>query len=178
MSARAGVTDRAEDILTSILNLAAEGVIVTDGDTRILVFSGGAETIFGYTANEIIGRPIDVLIPKDHRAAHRGHVAQFKSRSATSQRMRGTLQTVGVARSGAIIPVEVDLSRVTTPRGEIITAIVRDVTERIDSERSLAASAERQRRQRCEKRIPGRHGPRNPDPAQRGARNGAGHGER
>ena len=42
-SARAGVIDRTEDILTSILNLAAEGVIVTDGELRILVFSGGAE---------------------------------------------------------------------------------------------------------------------------------------
>ena len=143
LSARAGVTDRTEDILTSILNLAAEGVIVTDGQLRILVFSGGAETIFGYPANEIIGRSIEVLIPKDRRIAHRAQVARFKERSAASHRMRGSLQTTGIAKSGAAIPVEVDLSRLITPRGEIITAIVRDVTERAEAERSLAAAAER-----------------------------------
>ncbi len=141
-SARAGVTDRAEDILTSILNLAAEGVIVTDGELRILVFSGGAETIFGYTANEILGRSIELLIPEDSRARHREHVARFKEISATSLRMRGRLQTMGVSKSGAAIPIEVDLSRLTAPRGEIITAIVRDVTERAEAERSLAAAAE------------------------------------
>lgn len=141
-STRAGLTDRAEDILTSILNLAAEGVIVTDGDLRILVFSGGAETIFGYAANEIIGRSIEVLIPDSSRARHREHVARFKERSATSLRMRGPLETRGVSKSGATIPIEVDLSRLTSPRGEIITAIVRDVTERAEAERSLAAAAE------------------------------------
>lgn len=142
-SARAGLIDRTEDILTSILNLAAEGVIVTDGELRILVFSGGAETIFGYAANEIIGRSIEVLIPEGYRVRHREHVARFKQNAATSLRMRGRLQTMGVSKSGATIPIEVDLSRLTAPRGEIITAIVRDVTERAEAERSLAAAAER-----------------------------------
>lgn len=142
-SARAGITDRTDDILTSILNLASEGVIVTDGELRILVFSGGAETIFGYAANEIIGRSIEILIPKDRRVVHRSHVERFRERSATSLTMRGSIQTQGVTKSGAVIPVEVDLSRLTTPRGEIITAIVRDVTDRIEAERSLAAAAER-----------------------------------
>jgi PAS domain S-box-containing protein len=142
-STRAGVTDRTEDILTSILNLAAEGVIVTDGELRILVFSSGAETIFGYTSNEILGRSIEVLIPEGSRGRHREHVAHFKENPSTSIRMRGRLQTVGVSKSGATIPVEVDLSRLTAPRGEIITAIVRDITERVEAERSLAEAAER-----------------------------------
>jgi PAS domain S-box-containing protein len=141
-SARAGLTDRAEDILTSILNLAAEGVIVTDSELRILVFSGGAETIFGYAANEILGRSIELLIPEGSRARHREHVARFKERSTTTMGMRGRLQTMGVSKAGAAIPIEVDLSRLTSPRGEIITAIVRDVTERAEAERSLAAAAE------------------------------------
>lgn len=142
-SARAGLIDRTEDILTSILNLATEGVIVTDSELRILVFSGGAETIFGYAANEIIGRSIELLIPESARVRHREHVARFKQDAATSLRMRGRLQTMGVSKSGATIPIEVDLSRLTAPRGEIITAIVRDVTERAEAERSLAAAAER-----------------------------------
>lgn len=104
LSARAGITDRTEDILTSILNLAAEGVIVTDGELRILVFSGGAETIFGWSANEIIGRSIETLIPKDRLAAHRAHVARFKEQSATSLSMRGRIQTMGVVKSGGEIP--------------------------------------------------------------------------
>ncbi len=142
-SARAGLTDRTEDILTSILNLATEGVIVTDSELRILVFSGGAETIFGYAANEIIGRSIEVLVPEGSRVRHRDHVSRFKQNTATSLRMRGRLQTMGVSKSGATIPIEVDLSRLTAPRGEIITAIVRDVTERAEAEHSLAAAAER-----------------------------------
>lgn len=140
-STRAGVLDRAEDILTSILNLATDGVIVTDADTKILVFSGGAEAIFGYTASEVIGRPVELLIPPEFRTVHRDHVAAFKARQVASSRMRGVVQTMGVHKTGALVPIEVDLSRLQGERGEIITAIVRDVTERVEAERALSEAA-------------------------------------
>lgn len=139
---RAGVIDRAEDILASILNLTAEGVIVADGDLRILVFSSGAEAIFGYAANEVLGRSVEILIPQEFRRQHRDHVDEFKSRKQTSSRMRGRMQTMGLTRSGELKPVEVDLSRLQAAQGEIITAIVRDVTERVETERLLSAAAE------------------------------------
>ncbi|WP_292108731.1 ATP-binding protein [Brevundimonas sp.] len=134
--------DRAEDILASILNLTAEGVIVADGDLRILVFSSGAEAIFGYAANEVLGRSVEILIPQEFRRQHRDHVDEFKSRKQTSSRMRGRMQTMGLTRSGELKPVEVDLSRLQAAQGEIITAIVRDVTERVETERLLSAAAE------------------------------------
>ncbi|WP_262422257.1 PAS domain S-box protein [Brevundimonas denitrificans] len=133
-------------------------MIVTDGELRILVFSGGAETIFGYAANEIIGRSIEVLIPEGYRVRHREHVARFKQNAATSLRMRGRLQTMGVSKSGATIPIEVDLSRLTAPRAR-------------SSRRSsgMSPSAPRRnvrlpplrtapRRQSGQERLPGRHG--------------------
>lgn len=139
---RAGVIDRAEDILASILNLTAEGVIVADGDLRILVFSRGAEAIFDYAANEVLGRSVELLIPQELRQDHRRHVSEFKTRKETSSRMRGRMQTMGLTRAGTLKPVEVDLSRLQAEQGEIITAIVRDVTERVESERLLSAAAE------------------------------------
>src|SRR5215831_7241610 len=77
LAVKAGLPERAEDILSSILNLSSDGLVVTDAEARILVFSAGAEAIFGYTAKEVVGRSLDLLIPEEKVAGHRQAVAGF-----------------------------------------------------------------------------------------------------
>ena len=135
---KAGLPDRLEDILTSILNISSEGVIVADADLRILVFSKGAEAIFGYTAGEIVGRTLDVLIPQEAHEAHRAHVARFAAGRQVSRRMLGRGPVEGRRKDGELVTLEVGLSKLISPRGLLFTAIVRDVSEHRRTEAALA----------------------------------------
>ena len=139
--ARAGLVERVQDILSSILNISSEGVVVADENLRVLLFSKGAETIFGYEAGEVLGRPLERLIPARHRATHRRHVDRFAEGPVQSRRMNARSEVLGLTKSGRVLPLEVGLSRLATPEGTIFTALVRDISDRRDAERALALAA-------------------------------------
>jgi PAS domain S-box-containing protein len=136
-----GLQGRSEDILSSILNVASEGVIVADSEMRIVLFSRGAQAIFGYTAREMLGRPVELLLPPEHRAGHRGHAARFSTGSQQSRRMGTRRGIFGQRKGGALVPLEVGLSRMATPQGMIYTTIVRDLSERREAEAALEQAA-------------------------------------
>ncbi|MFZ5720587.1 MAG: ATP-binding protein [Pseudomonadota bacterium] len=142
LAIRAGLPSRLEDVLVRILNISSEGIIVADRDLRILLFSAGAETIFGYSAKEVLGQPIEMLIPPEHRPGHDGHVARFAAGAVLSRRMRGRDEVVGLSKTGETIPVEVGLSKLPTEHGLIFTAIVRDISERRRTEAALTQAAQ------------------------------------
>jgi PAS domain S-box-containing protein len=129
------------DILRAVLNIASEGILVVDSASRIVVFNPGAEAIFGYKAREILGKPLERLIPEPYREAHGGHLAQFAAGTTQSRRMSNRREIVGLRKNGETFPVEVGLSKLETAAGQIFTAIVRDVSERRETERLLALSA-------------------------------------
>ncbi|MFZ5671118.1 MAG: ATP-binding protein [Pseudomonadota bacterium] len=134
--------DRAEDILFAILAVSSEGVVVLDADRRILVFSEGASAIFGYRPSEVIGRPVEVLVPEDRRAAHVEHVRRFAAGSVDSRRMVGREPVLGRARDGRVVPIEVGMSKLASPKGNLFTAIIRDISHRVETEKLLAQAAE------------------------------------
>jgi PAS domain S-box-containing protein len=134
---RHGLVSRADDILSGILSVSSEGVVVTDEAMRILLFSRGAEAIFGYEAGEVVGQPIERLIPAPHRASHRQHTRRFAEGSQQSRRMSARSEVMGLTKQGQVLPLEVGLSRVSTPEGIIFTAIVRDLTEQRRGEAEL-----------------------------------------
>lgn len=138
---RAGLPERAEDILSSILNVSGEGVVVTGVDLKILLFSKGAEEIFGYRASEVLGRSLEILIPPEHREVHGSRVATFAAGAITSRRMRGRNEIGGLTKAGEVVPLEVGLSKLVSANGMIFTAIVRDVSERRHAETALAKAA-------------------------------------
>lgn len=140
LALKAGLPERAEDILTSILSIASEGVVVLDAGLRILVFSKGAEAIFGYAPHEVLGRALEVLIPEDRREVHRRHVASFKAAGPQSRHMRGH-EIWGRTKAGVTVPLEVGISRLATPDGLLFTAIIHDVSDRRRAEAELARSA-------------------------------------
>ena len=67
----------SEARFTNIVNLAADAIISVDEEQRILTFNQGAEQIFGYTAAEMLGQPLEKLLPERYAEAHRGHIRQF-----------------------------------------------------------------------------------------------------
>jgi len=117
-----------------LVDSAPDGVIVCDQQGRIVLVNAEAERIFGYASNELVGQGLDILIPERVRAQHAHHVAGFTG--APSLRPMGIgRELVGRRKDGVEVPVEISLSPVRTAKGLLVTAGIRDVTERRRLER-------------------------------------------
>ena len=137
LAVQAGLPETLEDILSSILNISSEGIVVADKDLRILLFSKGAEVIFGYSAPEALGQPIDILIPHERREVHRQRAQSFAAGAILSRRMSNRQDVTGLTKDGRLVPIEVGLSKLTTRTGMIYTAIIRDISESVTAEAAL-----------------------------------------
>src|SRR4029077_8966915 len=67
-----------------MVSISADAIISIDADQRVTIFNDGAEKIFGYARSEVIGAPLEILIPDRFRAAHRQHVERFAAGSETA----------------------------------------------------------------------------------------------
>ena len=117
------------DLLERLLSIADDAVIVIDSSQRVVLFNDGAEQAFGYRRAEVLGQPIDRLLPDATRAHHAGHVAGFGRSPQASRRMgeRGHIQ--GRRADGRQFDAEASISHVELDGQTFYTAILRDVTE-------------------------------------------------
>ena len=120
----------SEAKFSGILAIAADAIVTVDESQRIVHFNTGAEQIFGYAAHEMMGQPLDILLPERTRAAHRGYVADFGRTAETARRMGHRREVAGRRRNGEEFPAEASISKLHTADGVLYTAVVRDVTER------------------------------------------------
>jgi PAS domain S-box-containing protein len=134
----AGIADRLQDILRGILKISSEGIVVADEKQRILIFSKGAEAIFGFGQDEVLGERLERLMPPKFRKAHREHVRRFASGAAQSRSMNLRAEIQGQRKDGTVFPMEAGLSKLSTPGGLIYTVILRDVSERREAEAAMA----------------------------------------
>jgi PAS domain S-box-containing protein len=129
--ARAEAAARASEAkFAGILEIAAEGIITIDERQSIVHFNHAAEEIFGYTELEILGKPLEMLLPSAHSRDHRSHVASFAAGSASARRMGGRRAINGRRKDGTEFPADASISKLETPSGWIFTAVLRDITER------------------------------------------------
>jgi PAS domain S-box-containing protein len=119
----------SEAKFAGILDIAVDGVITVDERQTIVHFNRGAETIFGYHRTEVIGQPLEKLLPARHAHAHAGHLHAFAASPETSRRMGERRQINGRGKNGDEFPAEASISKLHTPSGWLFTAVVRDVTE-------------------------------------------------
>ncbi len=128
----------AEAISSAILAVSADAIVSTDEDQRITRFNAGAERTYGWSREEIVGQPLDVLIPERHRARHRELVHRFASGEAVSRQMASrTAEIRGLRRSGEEFPATASISKLDTSGGRILTVAVRDLTEQRRAEERL-----------------------------------------
>lgn len=128
---------KAESLHLGIISLSADAIVSTDVHQRIALFNLAAEQMFGYSANEALGQPLEMLIPAPARTRHSEHVKRFEEGPATSRRMNARGTVMGVRSSGELFPAEVSISKLLTPDGAVFTAIIRDTTERMRVEEQL-----------------------------------------
>lgn len=123
---------------TLVLGLVGEAVIVTDASGGIRLFNPAAEEMFGYGADQVVGRPVEVLIPARHHAQHAADVRAFADREGAARRTMGRRRKVfGRRSSGKEFPVEATVTRHRV-RGDVTLAVVlRDVSEQRQLEHEL-----------------------------------------
>jgi PAS domain S-box-containing protein len=144
----------------SIVSIAADAIISVDDTQRISLFNSGAEQIFGYTSEEILGKPLDLLLPRELSSIHAKEVRAFGESADASRRMGQRRQIFGRRKSGEVFSAEASISKAMIGGQRVFTAVLRDVTERWAAEQEktelLAATqgarevAERAVRQRDE----------------------------
>jgi len=133
--------------LAGILNIAQDAIISIDSEQRIRMFNRGAESIFGYQAADVIGQPLDVLLPKRSARVHRRRVEEFGKSGHVARMMGERQQILGRRKDGSEFPAEASISKLSQPDGQIIyTVILRDITDRKQQEDELKASREELRR--------------------------------
>ena len=120
-------------------------IVSVDEEQRIVLFNGAAEQAFGWARVEVLGKPLDILIPARFRAVHRPHVDRFRDTGVTSRRMGGINALTALRADGAEFPIEASISQHVEDGRTILTAILRETTERMRAEARLAASEARLR---------------------------------
>jgi PAS domain S-box-containing protein len=115
-----------------IIAIATDAIVSIDERQIITDFNRGAESIFGYRAEEAIGRPLDLLIPKRLQTAHRAHVAEFAGSAIVARRMgeREGIEIVGRRKGGEEFPAEASISKMHIGDRAVMTVVLRDVTAR------------------------------------------------
>ncbi|MFI5227546.1 MAG: ATP-binding protein [Gemmatimonadales bacterium] len=126
---------RAEEALraseakySGILAIAAEAIITVDHTQRIIHFNRGAEEIFGYSAEDAIGRHLAILLPPRFREAHLNHMEHFAQSPATARRMGERREIFGLRADGTEFPAEASISKLIAPDGILFTVVLRDIT--------------------------------------------------
>ncbi|MFZ0589158.1 MAG: PAS domain S-box protein, partial [Bryobacteraceae bacterium] len=131
----------SEETTRALLESAAQGVIGVDADGKMTMVNAMAEKLFGYQREELVGQPIEMLLPEGVRHQHVGHRADYFSKPRTRPMGIG-LDLKARRKDGTEFPVEISLSHIETRRGPLAVSLITDITQRKQAEEALASQAE------------------------------------
>ncbi|MRI00725.1 PAS domain S-box protein [Kriegella sp. EG-1] len=131
------VFEKNSNIFRLLSESVSEGILVVNDKQFIVAANGSAHSMFGYDNDELIGKPLNILIPTNYHAAHSGHFESFKD-GAEKRQMGHGRNLFGCKKNGEEFPVEAGLNPLKLYDNTYIMALVTDITERKKAEEELS----------------------------------------
>src|ERR671917_69117 len=133
---------KSEARYRTVLDAAFDAIVVITSDGIVRWFNRGAERIFGYRAEEVVGQPVTLLMPERYRELCVAGLHRYL-RTGEAHVVGDTTELVGLRKDGSEFPIEMSLGETLEDGERLFTAIIRDVTERKKIEKVLKESEER-----------------------------------
>jgi PAS domain S-box-containing protein len=137
---------RAEAKFRGLLEAAPDAIVGVNSDGLITLINAQAERLFGYARVELLGQALEILVPDVAKAIHPGRRSEY-FQDPRPRPMGVGMQLAGRRKDGSEFPAEISLSALDTEEGRIVSAAIRDATERIEAQAErerLKALAERE----------------------------------
>lgn len=127
---------RATQQFKDLLEAAPDAIVIVNQGGDIIIVNSQAETLFGYTRDELLGKKIELLLPPRYRGKHPTYREDFFS-APKIRRMGAGLELFGQRKNGEEFPVEISLSPLETADGTLVSSAIRDISERKRVEKIL-----------------------------------------
>ena len=128
----------AHNLLSKVIDISIYPIIIVDDNQDILIFNQAVTQLFGYTADELAGQPIEMLIPAQFQEIHRHHMTKFAN-STTSVRLMGERANVHARhKDGSLIPIEASIATQKIDNKNYFSVTLRDITKRQQRDRQIS----------------------------------------
>ena len=123
------VRRKSEERFAALLESAPDGVVIVDDSGSVVLVNRQTERLFGYDRHEVVGQPMEILLPERFRERHPAHRETY-FRDPRTRSMGADLELAGRRKDGTEFPVDITLSSIETDEGRLGTAFIRDISTR------------------------------------------------
>ena len=134
----------SDGLLEQLFEQSPDSIVITDKAGLIVRVNAQVEHSFGYTRSELLGQPVEILIPERFRPAHPAHRAKYGDH-ARRRPMGASLELYGKRKDGTEFPVDIMLSPVETASGSFVLSAIRDISEKKQTDEALRRSEQHSR---------------------------------
>lgn len=134
----------ASGLFEKLFEFSPEAIVVSDHEGKISAVNGQVEKFFGYSRSELLGKPIEILIPERFRQTHPRHRSDYSNQPRVRP-MGAGLELYGRRKDGSEFPVDIMLGPVEGAEGRVVLSVIRDLSEKREAEEALRRSEQEKR---------------------------------